>query len=78
MKKNCDLTAFEAELRTALKSTGHLFPTTDEEVEYFMAHTDMVEVPEKYKTPEFLFNEEFISLDDMNCQIGGNSKNEEE
>lgn len=63
MKKISDLTAFEAELRSALKSTGHLFPTTDKEVEYFMAHTPEVTVPEKYKTPHFLITGDFIPLD---------------
>ena len=58
MKEFNDLTAFEAELRTALKSTGHLFPTTDKEVEYFMAHAPKMTVPEKYRTPDFLLHDE--------------------
>lgn len=63
MKQINDLNAFEAELRTALKSTGHLFPTTDEEVEYFMVHAPKVKVPEKYRNTDFLLNEDFIPLE---------------
>lgn len=63
MKEFNDLTAFEAELRAALKSTGHLFPTTDKEVEYFMAHAPKVKVPEKYRTTDFLLKEDFIPFE---------------
>ena len=63
MKKISDLNAFEAALRTALKSTGHLFPTTDKEVEYFMAHAPKVAMPEKYETTDFLLHEDFIPLE---------------
>ena len=78
MKKISDLNAFEAALRTALKSTGHLFPTTDKEVEYFMAHAPEVEVPEKYQSPEFLFREDFIPLDEIKSQIADISHTEKE
>lgn len=63
MKEFNDLTAFEAELRAALKSTGQLFPTTDKEVEYFMAHAPKVAMPEKYETTDFLLHEDFIPLE---------------
>lgn len=63
MKEFNDLTAFEAELRTALKSTGHLFPTTDKEVEYFIAYAPKMNVPEKYKTPDFLLHDDLIPIE---------------
>lgn len=63
MKKISDLTAFEAELRSALKSTGHLFPTTDKEVEYFMAHAPKMTVPDKYRTPDFLLQDDLIPIE---------------
>ena len=63
MKKISDLNAFEAALRTALKSTGHLFPTTDKEVEYFMAHAPKMTVPEKYRTPDFLLHDDLIPIE---------------
>lgn len=63
MKEFNDLTAFEAELRTALKLTGHLFPTTDKEVEYFMAHAPKMTVPEKYRTPDFLLHDDLIPIE---------------
>ena len=53
-----DLDAFEAELGSVLRSTGHLFPTTDREIEYFLEHTEMETLPEKYQSPDFILNEE--------------------
>lgn len=52
-----DLDVFEASLGTALRSTGHLFPTTDREVELFLANTEPETLPEKYQTPDFVFQE---------------------
>jgi hypothetical protein len=57
-KMSKDLDAFEAKLGSALRATGHLFPTTDREVEYFFEHAKPVSVPEKYKTPDFIFQDE--------------------
>lgn len=37
------------------KSLGDFFPTTDEEIERFLTTHPKVEVPEKYKTPDFVF-----------------------
>ena len=53
-----DLDVFEARLGSALRSTGHLFPTTDREVEMFLANTESETLPEKYQTPDFVFQEE--------------------
>lgn len=50
--------AFEAEIGSALRSTGHLFPKTDKEMDYFLEHADYVQLPQKYQTPDFLFKEE--------------------
>lgn len=52
-----DLDVFEARLGSALRSTGHLFPTTDREVEVFLANTEPETLPEKYQTPDFVFQE---------------------
>ena len=34
------------------------FPTTDEEMEKFLKDTPPVEVPDKYKTPDWLFKQD--------------------
>lgn len=47
--------AFEAELKSALRFSGELFPTTDAEMNYFLEHSEKVDVPEKYRTPDFIF-----------------------
>lgn len=56
-KKTHDLDAFEVEVASALRSTGHLFPQTDREMKYFLEHAEQVQLPEKYRTPDFLFTE---------------------
>lgn len=66
-KKINDLNAFEAELRTALKSTGYLFPTTDKEMDYFMEHGEPIELPLKYQSLDFLFNEEVAPIEQITC-----------
>ena len=48
---------FEFELKSALRSAGKLFPTTDVETKHFLAHSHAVEVPTKYRTPDFLFSD---------------------
>ena len=53
-----DLEAFEAKLGSALRATGHLFPSTDREAEYFFEHSKPVFMPEKYKTPDFILHDE--------------------
>lgn len=57
-KKIKDLDVFEAKLGSALRATGHLFPTTDREMEYFLEHIQCETVPEKYQTPDFVLREE--------------------
>ena len=52
--------AFIAGARWALKKVKKPlkdFPTTDEEMREFLATTEPVEVPEKYKTPDFIFDD---------------------
>jgi hypothetical protein len=53
-----DLDAFELEVASALRATGHLFPKTDREMDCFLEHAERVSLPEKYRTPDFLFAEE--------------------
>lgn len=53
-----DLDVFEAKLGSALRSTGHLFPTTDKEMDYFLEHAESETVPEKYQTPDFILQED--------------------
>ena len=53
-----DLDVFEAKLGSALRASGHLFPTTDREMEHFLDQTDPVTLPEKYQTPDFIFEED--------------------
>lgn len=52
-----DLDVFEAKLGSALRASGRLFPTTDREMELFLEQTDSVTLPEKYQTPDFIFEE---------------------
>jgi len=52
-----DLDVFEAKLGSALRSTGHLFPTKDSEMDYFLEHAQSETVPEKYQTPDFILHE---------------------
>jgi hypothetical protein len=66
MAKFNDLGVFEADLRTALKSTGHLFPTTDTEIDYFLAHSEEVSMPEKYEDPGFILRKEFTPVEKEN------------
>lgn len=53
-----DLDVFEAKLGSALRSTGHLFPTTGVEMDLFLEHSESGTVPEKYQTPDFILQEE--------------------
>lgn len=55
-RKDNDMGAFEAELKSALRSSGKLFPTTDAEMNHFLEHSEKVDVPAKYRTPDFLFS----------------------
>ena len=57
-KLNKDLDVFEAKLGYALRSTGHLFPKTDREMDYFLEHAESETVPERYQTPDFILQEE--------------------
>lgn len=67
-KKKNGLDAFEAEVVSALRSTGHLFPTTDKEMNYFLEHNDPVPVPQKYQTPDFLFTKEQAPVEKTRTQ----------
>lgn len=40
-----------------MKSTGYLFPDTDEQMAAFEANATPRELPEKFRTPEFVFAE---------------------
>ena len=62
-KKLNGLDAFEAELGSALRSTGHLFPKTDREMNYFLEYAEPVPLPQKYQTPNFLFAEEHAPVE---------------
>ena len=57
-KMTKDLDVFEAKLGSALRASGHLFPGTDREMEHFLEQTDSVTLPEKYQTPDFIFEED--------------------
>ena len=57
-KKMKDLDVFEAKLGTTLRSTGHLLPITDREMELFLEHVESETMPEKYQTPDFILQEE--------------------
>lgn len=50
-----DMGAFEAELKSALRSSGKLFPITDAEMNHFLEHSEKMDVPAKYRTPDFIF-----------------------
>ena len=64
-KLSKDLDVFEVELGSALKSSGHLFPTTDRQMEHFLENEETFNAPLKYHTPDFIFNEEFISVEQI-------------
>lgn len=38
-----------------MKSSGYLFPETDEQMAAYEAGTRLRELPEKFRTPEFVF-----------------------
>lgn len=70
-----DLDVFEAKLGSALRSTGHLFPTTDREMEMFLANSETETLPEKYQTPDFILQEEsHIAVSKANVRIMDCSK----
>lgn len=46
----------EAYIKDLLKSTGYLFPETDEQMSIYEANVTLRELPEKFRTPEFVFN----------------------
>ena len=46
----------EAYIKDLLKSTGYLFPETDEQMSIYEANVTLIELPEKFRTPEFVFN----------------------
>ena len=56
------------------KQTG--FPTTDEEMEAFLATHPNVEAPDKYKTPDWLFKQEQPACEGLEEEITTISKNE--
>lgn len=39
-----------------LKSSGCLFPETDDQMAAYEANVKLRELPEKFRTPEFVFN----------------------
>lgn len=39
-----------------LKSTGYLFPDTDEQMSAYEANVTLRELPERFRTPEFVFD----------------------
>lgn len=53
-----DLDVFEVNLGSALRASGHLFPETDNELGCFLDHSEHVTLPEKYQSPDFVFQEE--------------------
>lgn len=59
-KKDYNKVDFEEELRNSLKSNGYLFPTNDAQVGYFLEYSSLMPLPEKYKTPDFIFERNFI------------------
>ena len=67
-KKKNGLDAFEVEVGSALRSTGHLFPTTDNEMNYFLEHAAPVMLPKKYQTPDFLFTKEQAPVEKTRTQ----------
>ena len=59
MERKKEDALFEKKLCEMLKKTGHLFPETDEEMVCFLESVkDVIPVPEKYKTTDFIFEEE--------------------
>ena len=38
-----------------MKSSGYLFPETDEQMAAYEANVKLRELPEKFRTPEFVF-----------------------
>jgi hypothetical protein len=64
-KKNYNNVDFEEEFRNSLKSNGYLFPTKDAQVEYFLEHSNPMPLPEKYKTPDFIFKRNLIDINPL-------------
>ena len=61
-KINYNKVDFEEELRNSLKSNGYLFSTNDAQVEYFLEYSNPMPLPEKYKTPDFIFERDLIDI----------------
>ena len=40
-----------------MRSSGHLFPETDEQMAAYEANVTPRELPEKFRTPDFVFEE---------------------
>jgi len=57
MKKKINIqdADFEAYLENALKSYGHLFPTTDEQMSVFEDNMENIPLPEELESPDFVF-----------------------
>lgn len=56
MKNIIDDINFEESIQNSLKSYGYLFPDSDEQMEICEEEIDIIDLPEKFSTPNFVFN----------------------
>lgn len=61
MKKNIDNINIEESIQDSLKSYGYLFPDSDGQMAICEEAIDHIELPDKFKTPDFIFNQDRIS-----------------
>ena len=47
----------EVYIKDRLKSTGYLFPETDEQMSIYEANVTLRELPEMFRSPEFVCND---------------------
>lgn len=48
-------TDFDEILENSLQSQGYLFPVKDQQVELFEKNTDQCNIPDEFRSPEFVF-----------------------
>lgn len=73
-KNNTLKNDFEDSFKKSLKSLGHLFPTTEDEVESFEENNEIKEVPENYlSASELLTKSKKTTINRLEQNVGNKS-----
>lgn len=75
-KKNTLKNDFEYSFKKSLKSLGHLFPTSEDEVNSFEENNKIEEVPENYCSASELLSKSKQTSISRNTQLGVNNSTE--